>query len=171
MEAQKKKEVIRTLKYVLIAASAGIIQFGSTAILNLIWPVEKFSNGPVLFYLIGLILSVIWNLTFNRKFTFKSAANLPIAMLKTIGFYVIFAPASCFLQAWLTNGVLIEGWDFTISTYLGLPTMVGTIICMLVNLALEFPFQRFVVFGKSIDSAPNKKETNKESETNKDGKK
>ena len=74
-------------------------------------------------------------------------------MLKTIGFYVVFAPASCFLQAWLTNGVLIEGSNLTIDTYLNWPVLVGTIICMLVNLALEFPFQRFVVFGKSIDSA------------------
>lgn len=156
MEANKKKELIRTLKYLAFTFSAGAIQFCSTWILSAIWPKEKFANGPVLFYLIGLILSVIWNLTFNRKFTFKSAANLPIAMLKTIGFYVVFAPASCFLQAALTNGVLIDGWDFTISSYLGWPVMVGTIICMLVNLALEFPFQRFVVFGKSIDSADNK---------------
>lgn len=158
MEANKKKELFRTLKYLAFTVSAGAIQFCSTWILSAIWPVEKFANGPVLFYLIGLVLSVIWNLTFNRKFTFKSAANLPVAMLKTIGFYIVFTPASCFLQAWLTNGVLIEGWTFTIKTFLGLPVLVGTIICMLVNLALEFPFQRFVVFGKSIDSADKKKE-------------
>lgn len=155
MESTKNKELVRTLKYLAFTFSAGAIQFCSTWILSAIWPKEKFSNGPVLFYLIGLVLSVIWNLTFNRKFTFKSAANLPIAMLKTIGFYLVFAPASCFLQAWLTNGVLIEGSSLTINTYLNWPVLVGTIICMLVNLALEFPFQRFVVFGKSIDSAAN----------------
>ena len=77
-------------------------------------------------------------------------------MLKTIGFYIIFTPASCFLQGWLTNGVMIEGSTLVLNNYLGWPTLVGTIICMLVNLALEFPFQRFVVFGNSIDSAVKK---------------
>ena len=160
MEEKKKKEVIRTLKYLAFTFSAGAIQFCSTWILSAIWPKEVFANGPVVFYLIGLLLSVIWNLTLNRKFTFKSAANLPLAMLETIAFYVVFAPASCFLQAWLTNGVLIEGWDgFVINpqSCLGLPTMVGTIICMVVNLLLEFPYQRFIVFGRSIDTAKSKK--------------
>lgn len=155
---EKRKELIRTLKYLAFTFSAGAIQFCTTMVLSLIWPADVFAQGPVLFYLIGLVLSVIWNLTFNRKFTFKSAANLPIAMLKTIGFYIIFTPASCFLQGWLTNGVMIEGSSLVLDTYLGWPTLVGTIICMLVNLALEFPFQRFVVFGKSIDSAEKKEE-------------
>lgn len=153
MKKIKNPEVIRTLKYLLFTFSAGAIQFCSTWILSSIWPKEKFANGPVLFYAIGLILSVIWNLTFNRKFTFKSAKNLPVAMLQTIAFYIVFTPASCLLQGWLTNGVLIEGWDFTITSHLNWPVLVGTIICMLVNLGLEFPYQRFVVFGKSIDSA------------------
>lgn len=156
MESNKKKELIRTLKYLTFTFSAGVIQFCTTWILSSIWPKEKFSNGPVLFYLIGLTLSVIWNLTFNRKFTFKSAKNLSIAMLETIAFYIVFTPASCFLQAFLTNGVLIENSSLTINTYLNWPVMVGTIICMLVNLALEFPFQRFVVFGKSIDQTEKK---------------
>lgn len=160
MSKINKKEAIRSLKYLLFSASAGIIQLGTTSILYLIWPVEKFSNGPVLFYLIGLVLSVIWNLTFNRKFTFKSAANLPIAMLKTAAFYVVFTPASCLLQGFLTNGVLVENSTLIINTHLNWPTIVGTIICMIINFALEFPFQRFVVFGKSIDS--NKSEKNKE---------
>lgn len=161
MEKAKKTELIRTLKYLAFTFSAGAIQFCSTALLTLIWPPEKFSMGPVLFYLIGLTLSVIWNVTINRKFTFKSAANLKVALLKTLGFYVIFAPASCFLQGWLTNGVMIEGSDLVLQNSLGWPVLVGTIICMLVNLALEFPFQRFVVFGKSIDSNV-KKEENKD---------
>lgn len=156
MEQVKKTELIRTLKYLAFTISAGAIQFISIWILSAIWPVEKFSNGPVLFYLIGLTLSVVWNLTINRKFTFKSAANLPVAMLKTIAFYIVFAPASCLLQGWLTNGVLVEGSSLKIGTCLNWPVLVGTIICMLVNLALEFPYQRFIVFGKSIDSAENK---------------
>lgn len=158
MEQAKKTELIRTLKYLAFTCSAGVIQFVTTLILSLIWPVEKFSNGPVLFYLIGLILSVIWNLTINRKFTFKSASSLSVAMLKTIAFYIVFTPASCLLQGWLTNGVLVEGSSLKINTFLNLPVLVGTIICMIANLALEFPYQRFVVFGKSIDTAQNKEE-------------
>lgn len=160
MEQAKKQELFRTLKFLCFSLSAGVIQLVTTLVLSLIWPVEKFAMGPVLFYAIGLVLSVIWNLTFNRKFTFKSAANLPIAMLKTIAFYIVFTPASCLLQGWLTNGVLIENSSLVINQYLGLPTIVGTIICMVLNLALEFPYQRFVVFGKSIDTA--EKKENKE---------
>lgn len=152
MDANKKTELIRTFKYIGFTASAGVIQLVSTLVLSLIWPKEVFSMGPVLFYAIGLILSVIWNLTFNRKFTFKSAKNLSVAMLQTIVFYIVFAPASCLLQGFLTNGVLIENSSLIINQSLGLPVIVGTIICMLTNFALEFPYQRFVVFGKSIDS-------------------
>lgn len=155
MEKAKKDELIRSLKYLMFTMSAGAIQFCSTWILSAIWPEEEFSMGPVLFYTIGLVLSVIWNLTINRKFTFKSAANLPIAMLKTFGFYLVFTPASLVLQGWLTNGDIL---GVTTITHLGWDVMVGTIICMLLNLALEFPFQRFVVFGKSIDTNVKKEE-------------
>lgn len=156
MEKAKKKELIRTIKYVVVAASAGIIQFGSTAILALIWPVEKFANGPVLFYLIGLTLSVIWNLTINRKYTFKSANNMGIAILWTLAFYIIFAPSSLLLQGWLTNGVLIEDSTLILEHYLGWHTLIGTIICMILNLGLEYPFQRFIVFRNSIDQTEKK---------------
>jgi len=163
MTKKGKEELIRTIKFVLFSISAGVIQLGATTILSLIWPQEKFSLGPVLFYVIGLILSVIWNLTFNRKFTFKSVANLKIAILKTIGFYVVFAPASSFLQAWLTNGDI---FGLMTINHLGWHTILGTVICMIINLALEFPFQRFVVFGKTLDTSVDKKEA-KESDPEK----
>ena len=80
------------------------------------------------------------------------------AVLLTIIFYLIFTPTSMLLQGWLTNGILIEGFEaLTIQSMfntqpLGLHTVVGTIICIVINFALEFPYQRFIVFGKSIDS-------------------
>lgn len=150
MTLEKKTELRRMIKYILIAASAGIIQFVSTLVLTLIWPKEKFSMGPALFYLIGLILSVIWNLTINRKYTFKSAANISKAVWLTIGFYVIFAPASTLLQAWLVNGDVLN--LFTI-THLGWHELIGVVICMLLNLGLEYPFQRYIVFRDSIDTS------------------
>lgn len=150
MTLEKKTELRRMIKYILIAASAGIIQFVSTLVLTLIWPKEKFSMGPALFYLIGLILSVIWNLTINRKYTFKSAANISKAVWLTIGFYVIFAPASTLLQAWLVNGDVLN--LFTIA-HLGWHELIGVVICMLLNLGLEYPFQRYIVFRDSIDTS------------------
>ena len=90
-------------------------------------------------YLIALVLSVLWNFTLNRKFTFKSAANVPAAMLKVALYYCVFTPLSTLLEHLLTS----LGWN----EYL------VTIINMLLNFGTEFLYQRFVVFGKSIDSA------------------
>ena len=94
---------------------------------------------------IALTLSVLWNFTFNRKFTFKSASNVPVAMLKTLGYYVVFAPLSIHLgdlylvKTLLWNEIIIQA------------------ITMVINFVTEFLFQRFFVFGKSLDTAVSKK--------------
>ena len=84
-EKKSKKDILQFIKFVLFSASAGIIQFGSFTLMkeviikldffqNLMLEHETFARimnneyGPM--YLIALILSVIWNFTFNRKFTF-----------------------------------------------------------------------------------------------------
>lgn len=136
MMPEKKKEFIRTLKFVLFSASAGIIQVGSCALFN-----ELFYFAPWLSYLLSLILSVVWNFTLNRKFTFCSANNVPIAMLKVAGFYLLFTPLSTWWTAVLT-GAGVE-WN----EYLVLA------MTMIVNFVTEYIFDRFFVFGKSIDSA------------------
>ncbi|MBR4659001.1 MAG: GtrA family protein [Clostridia bacterium] len=128
------KEFRRTVKYVLIAASAGIIQFGTFTLLN-----EVFHLDYWLSYLIALVLSVLWNFTFNRRYTFKSASNVPKAMLLVFAYYCVFTPLSTMLEHYLTRTL---GWN----------EYVVTIINMLLNLATEFPFQRFVVFRKTIDT-------------------
>ena len=91
-------------------------------------------------YLVALVLSVLWNFTLNRKFTFKSATNVPIAMLKVAAYYLVFTPLSTFLEHYLTETM---HWN----EYL------VTAINMVLNFGTEFLYQRFVVFGKSIDSA------------------
>lgn len=111
--------------------------------------------GTVIFYIIGLVLSVIYNVTVNRKFTFKSASNYSIALLQTIGFYIVFTPLSSLLQAWLTNGDILSVWQIS---HLGLHTLLGTFICMFVNLLLEWPYQRYVVFRKSVDTTAKEEE-------------
>jgi putative flippase GtrA len=135
-----KKEFVRTVKYVLIAASAGIVQFTATAILELIFGATT-KDDPIhwVFYSIALLLSVIWNFTINRRYTFKSAANVKKAMLLVLLFYVFFGPFSAWLDHWLAD---VNGWHW-------IPAL---LVNMFINLALEFPYQRFFVFRNSIDT-------------------
>ena len=137
MENTKRKELIRGIKFLFFSISAGVIQMGSFALLNEVLHLPYWCS-----YLIALILSVVWNFTFNRKFTFKSAANVPVAMLKVLAYYAVFTPASTLLEHFLTG----IGWN----EYL------VTAINMVINFVTEFLYQRFFVFGKSIDT--NKKE-------------
>ena len=130
----KKKELIRTVKFILCSASAGIIQIGSY---TLLFEIAKLT--PTLSYIISLTLSVLWNFTLNRKFTFCSANNVPIAMLKVAAFYAVFAPMS----AWWTKALTDIGWQPYV-------VEIGT---MLTNFVLEYLYQRFFVFGKSLDTA------------------
>jgi len=133
MEKGKMKELLRFLKFALFSASAGLIEMGAFALLN-----ELLHLPYWLSYLAALVLSVLWNFTLNRKFTFKSAANVPIAMLKVAAYYVVFTPLSTLLEHHLTS----LGWN----EYL------VTAINMVLNFCTEFLYQRFVVFGKSIDT-------------------
>lgn len=129
-----KHEFLRTLKYILIAASAGIIQIGSFTLMN-----ELIGWDYWLSYLIALVLSVVWNFTFNRRYTFKSASNIPKAMALVFAYYCVFTPLSTLLEHYLTDKL---HWN----EYL------VTAINMLLNLATEFPYQRFFVFKKTIDT-------------------
>ncbi|MBO4847753.1 MAG: GtrA family protein [Clostridia bacterium] len=129
-----KKEFLRTVKYLLIACSAGIIQFGSFTLMN-----ELIGWDYWISYLIALVLSVIWNFTFNRKYTFKSASNVPKAMALVFAYYCVFTPLSTLNEHFLTTRL---GWN----------EYVVTLTNMVLNLATEFPFQRFVVFRKTIDT-------------------
>lgn len=129
----KKEELIRGFKFLLFSISAGLIEIGTFTLLN-----ELFHCTYWVSYLIGLTLSVVWNFTLNRKFTFKSAANVPIAMLKVLAYYVVFTPLSTLLEKYLTG----IGWN----EYL------VTAINMVINFVTEFIYQRFFVFGKSVDT-------------------
>ena len=135
MEATKKKEFWRAVKFTLFSASAGLIEIVSFTLLN---ELSGWSYWPC--YLIALVLSVLWNFTLNRKFTFKSAANVPVAMLKVAAYYVVFTPLSTLLGNWLAEGL---GWNEYLVTGIN----------MALNLVTEYYFQRFVVYGKSVDTA------------------
>lgn len=129
-----KKELLRTIKYVLIAASAGLIEIGSFTLMN-----ELFHWNYWVSYLIALVLSVLWNFTINRRYTFKSASNVPKAMLLVFAYYCVFTPLSTLLEHYLTDKL---GWNEYLVTGIN----------MVLNLATELPFQRFVVFRNTIDT-------------------
>ena len=146
MTNEKKKEWLRALKFVLFSISAGVIDMGSFALMDAIFPTLDY----VVKAYISITLSVVWNFTFNRKFTFKSANNVPIAMLKTFCYYVVFAPLSIHLADLYLVKTL--GWD----------ELIVKACSMVINLVTEFLFQRYFVYGKSVDSAVKQQEKNEE---------
>ena len=131
---KQSSEWLRVLKFVLFSASAGVIQFGSFTLLN---ELTSWRYWPC--YLISLVLSILWNFTFNRRFTFRSNANIPRAMLLVVAFYVVFTPSTTILGNWLAEDLM---WN----EYL------VTIINMLLNLSLEYLYQRYVVYRNKIDN-------------------
>ena len=129
---KENKSLWQALKFTLFSVSAGIIQVGSFAVL------EIFIKDYWIPYLVSLTLSILWNFTLNRKYTFKSAANVPVAMAKVFGFYLVFTPVSTYL------GNLAEKQgchDFLILA-----------VTMLSNFVLEFLFCKFVVYRGSEDT-------------------
>ena len=129
------KELMRTIKFVLFSLSAGVIQIIADVICNEVIQLDSWWS-----YLIALTLSVLWNFTLNRKFTFQSASNIPKAMALVAAFYVVFAP----LSTWWTKA-LVQGQDWN--------EYVVLILTMTVNLVTEYLYQRYVVFRNSIDTA------------------
>ena len=127
-------EVFRFIKFALFSASAGLIELGTFTLLN-----EVFHLPYWVSYLIALVLSVLWNFTLNRKFTFQSAANVPEAMLKVAAYYAVFIPVTTWLEHFLTTSL---GWNEYLVTALN----------MILNFSTEFLYQRFFVFGSSIDT-------------------
>ena len=130
----KHKELLRTLKFVLFSISAGVIEILAFSLLN---ELTRWSYWPC--YLIALILSVLWNVTLNRRYTFQSASNVPVAMLKVFAFYCVFTPLSTIGGSYLADTL---HWNEYLVTALN----------MVCNLTLEFLYDRFYVFRDSIDT-------------------
>lgn len=127
-----KENIIQVIKFALFSASAGIIQMGSFALF-----MEALHIKHMWSYLFSLVLSVLWNFTFNRKFTFKSANNIPVAMLKVALFYCVFAPVS----TWWTNALSGHLNEYIIQA--------GT---MAINLVTEYLYCRFFVYRNSMNT-------------------
>ena len=129
----KSKISLQAIKFFLFSVSAGVIQVGSFTVLDM-----AFGLNYWVAYLTSLLLSVLWNFTFNRRYTFKSSANIPVAMAKVIGFYLVFTP----LSTWLGDMADKAGMNYYI--ILGLT--------MLSNFVLEFLFCKFVVYRNQEDT-------------------
>lgn len=134
MISEKRKETLRVVKFVMFSISAGVIEILSFTLLNELtdWP-----YWPC--YLIALILSVIWNFTLNRKFTFRSVANVPVAMAKILAFYCVFTPVTTILGNYLAESL---HWNEYIVTGIN----------MGLNISTEYLYDRFVVFRKTLDT-------------------
>lgn len=134
VKSPKIKQFLQVLKFAAFSASAGVIQLLSFSILydwtHLLpwWPA----------YLISLVLSVAWNFTFNRKFTFAAATNLPISMCLVALYYCAFTPISVFGGDAMTAAIGEE---------LGIIT---TVTMMLINFVTEFFWDKFVVFNDVV---------------------
>lgn len=123
----KSNTTLQMIKFTLFSISAGIIQVVSFALFN---ELLHWKYWPA--YLLSLILSIVWNFTFNRRYTFKSAANVPVAMTKLFGFYAVFTP----LSTWLGH----------LADTAGINEYVILIVTMLANFVLEFLFSKFLVY-------------------------
>ena len=129
-DMMKNESLWQFLKFTFFSVLAAGIQAGSFALFNdlLVW-------GYWPSYLVSLLLTIIWSFTVNRRYTFKSATNVPVAMMKLLGFYAVFTP----LSTWL--GALAEA--------AGVHDYVVLIVTMLVNFILEFLFSKYIMYGKN----------------------
>ena len=127
------KNLWQMVKFTLFSVSAGIIQVGRFALLETVFHLPYWPS-----YLTSLILSVLWNFTFNRRYTFRSDANVPRAMALVALFYVVFTPVTTVGG----NALVNAGWnDFVVLA-----------LTMILNFVLEYLYQRFVVYRGKIDT-------------------
>lgn len=128
-----RKELLRAVKFTLFSISAGVIEIVSFSLLT---ELTALPYWPC--YLIALVLSVLWNFTFNRRYTFRSAGNVPKAMALVAAYYCVFTPLST-----LGGNVLANlGWNEYLVTGLN----------MVVNFVTEFLYDKYVVFRGTVDT-------------------
>lgn len=130
----KNKELIRTIKFVIVSASAGIVEIGVYTLMDKLTDLRYWPC-----YLTALIASVIWCFTINRRYTFQSAKNVPRAMAMVFAFYLVFTPASTLLGDYLAETLHWNGY-------------IVTGINMALNLTLEYLYDTFVVYRNEMDN-------------------
>lgn len=149
---KKRKTLVQAFKYLCFTASAGLIEFVTYTIFMKALPIDEnatvwfITQNNMLWFVstaISLFLSIVWNFTLNRKFTFKSAGNVPRAMFLAFLFYVPFFPFKLWFNSYMPG-------------YLGVDPFLIEVITLLINGVLEFCWQKFVIYRKEADTAPQK---------------
>lgn len=128
-----KQNAWQAAKFAMFSASAGVVEIITFTLMN---ELTELPYWPC--YLTALVLSVVYNFTVNRRYTFKSVANIPKAMLKIIGFYCVFTPVTTYLG----NMADVRG----VNEYI----ILG--VTMAFNLTLEYLFCRFVVYRGTMNT-------------------
>ena len=134
--SQEHKDVTsvwQVVKFTLFSISAGLIQVAAFTLMETVFHLPYWPS-----YLTALVLSVLWNFTFNRRYTFRSDASVGRSMLLVALFYAVFTPVS----TWWGHALTTAGWnDFLVLA-----------ITMAVNFVTDFLYQRFVVYRNRIDT-------------------
>ena len=130
----KKNEIIRTIKFVLVSASAGIVEIGVFTLMN---ELTGLKYWPC--YLTALVASVVWCFTINRRYTFQSTKNVPRAMAMVFAFYLVFTPATTILGNYLAETL---HWNEYLVTGIN----------MALNLSLEYLYDTFIVYRGEMDN-------------------
>lgn len=135
-----KNNALQAVKFGIFSISAGVIETVTFTLLN---EVAKLSYWPA--YLTALVLSVLWNFTINRRFTFRSTANVPIAMAKIFVFYLFFTPLSTYLG--------------NIAATKGINEYAVLALTMAANFVLEFLYSKFIVYRGQENTIDKKEDT------------
>ncbi len=151
MSGRGKHEAWQAVKFTLFSASAGIIEFGTFTLMF-----KVFGWDEPICHFISLVLSVLWNYTVNRRYTFRSDKNVPLSMLLVAAFYAVFIPASTWWTAELTK--VTESGAPLIDPF------IVKICTMLINFVTEFLYQKFVVYRNAIDTNERARKANKQDE-------
>ena len=134
--SQEHKDVTsvwQVVKFTLFSISAGLIQVAAFTLMETVFHLPYWPS-----YLTALVLSVLWNFAFTRRYTFRSDASVGRSMLLVALFYAVFTPVS----TWWGHALTTAGWnDFLVLA-----------ITMAVNFVTEFLYQRFVVYRNRIDT-------------------
>ena len=134
--SQEHKDVTsvwQVVKFTLFSISAGLIQVAAFTLMETVFHLPYWPS-----YLTALVLSVLWNFTFNRRYTFRSDASVGRSMLLVALFYAVFTPVST--------------WGGHVLTTAGRNDFLVLAITMAVNFVTEFLYQRFVVYRNRIDT-------------------
>lgn len=132
----KKQQFLQVLKFTAFSISAGIIQFLlQSTLFDWTHALTYWQAYPI-----ALAASVIWNFTFNRKFTFKASSNVPIAMALVVVYNLLIVVPFAILGEYLVG---LWGDAFG---------MLVTAILLLINFVTEFFWDKFVVFNDKLVS-------------------